>query len=139
MKAPNDENARDAAELNTLRENNARLAGQLAEVVAAHEALLRSISLSAPLRSFYPTIPPWLSTLLRRIARLAWWTVTLNAPRRLAERRAALVAAAQPLAPPAGAEPTPLVPEEALGFDRSWYLAAYPDVAEAGIDAYEAL
>jgi hypothetical protein len=137
MKAPNDENARDAAELNTLRENNARLAGQLAEVVAAHEALMRSTSLSAPLRNFYPTIPPWLSTPLRRAARLAWWTVTLKAPHRLAERRAALVAAAQPLAPPAGAEPTPLVPEEAPAFDRSWYLAAYPDVAEAGIDPYE--
>jgi FkbM family methyltransferase len=28
-------------------------------------------------------------------------------------------------------------PDEALGFDRSWYLAAYPDVAGAGIDPYE--
>jgi hypothetical protein len=36
-----------------------------------------------------------------------------------------------------GRHPTATAAKEALGFDRAWYLAAYPDVAEADIDPYE--
>jgi hypothetical protein len=142
MKKSNDENARHAAELDALRESNARLAGQLAELTAAYQSLLCSSSwrLTAPLRNF-GTALPWLRTPLRRAARLAWWTVTLQAPRRLTERPAASPAAVQPLAPPTVTEvpPPASVPvlEEAPAFARDWYLASYPDVAAAGIDPFK--
>jgi hypothetical protein len=141
--APEAKSAADhAAELTALRESNACLAGQLAELTAAYQALRGSTSwrLTAPLRHFGSALP-WLRTPLRRSARLAWWIVTFQVGRRLVERRAALAAAAQPPVPPAAAEaPSPTsfpVPKDPPAFDRNWYLAAYPEVAEAGVDPLE--
>jgi predicted SAM-dependent methyltransferase len=54
--------------------------------------------------------------------------VTFQDPSRLTKRPAA--GASPPAAPL-------LVPEEAPAFDLDWYLAFYPDVAAAGIDAFQ--
>jgi hypothetical protein len=130
---------RKDAELNALRKEVGRLVEQLTGLTAMHMTLLRSTSwrLTAPLRNF-GTALPWLRTPLRRAARLAWWTVTLQAPRRLTERRSALASAAgtargqRSAIAPAGPRP-----KEAPAFDRDWYPSSYPDVAAAGIDPYK--
>ncbi len=106
--------------MTALGDEESRLPEQLAEVAAPREALSRSSiwRLPAPLRSFGAALS-WLRTSTHRAAS----TAAHSLPWRAA---------------PDAPSPAPIsVREEAGIFDRSWYLAAYPDVAEAGIDPYE--
>ena len=83
----------------------------------------------------------------RRALRVAYWTLSLQLPRRLRDRRVqharTRAVAASPLVE--GRSPKTARPAEALIravaesslFNRDWYLTRYPDVAAAGLDPAE--
>lgn len=74
---------------------------------------------------------PALRRLARRTVKLAWWTVTLQLPRRYAEWRQAAGRVAQPAAPPP-IPPAPrnmVAPAEARATASRWYDEAAPKVS----------
>lgn len=68
----------------------------------------------------YSVANPRQAAMLRKGAQAAWWTVTMQLPRKLSERRKLQ-------------QETALLKKSKL-FDAEWYLQRYPDVAGAGAD-----
>lgn len=68
----------------------------------------------------YSTANPRQAAMVRKGAQAAWWTVSLQLPRKLSERRRLQ-------------QETALLKKSKL-FDAEWYLQRYPDVAGAGVD-----
>jgi GT2 family glycosyltransferase len=87
----------------------------LAEVLRERDALRASTLWRATqrLRELADKLPPWMRRSGRQAAQFGWWSVTLQLPRKLRERR-----------------------ELATLFDRNWYLETYPDIAAAGVDPW---
>ncbi len=132
---------RDAmqAELTRTTAERQRLQGQVSQVtqqtrelqasIANREAELRSITSSTSwkmtgvVRAVGERMPSGAKSRIKSAMRLAWWTVTLRLPgevrRRAQFRRDKQVVSGSEL------------------FDRDWYLAQNPDVAQAGVDPVE--
>lgn len=103
----------------------------LRQTAAERDGVLRSTvwRATAPLRSFGQRTPPGIRRALRGGAKLGWWSLTLQLPRKLRERRAAMealaagvpaaeaqadaVASAPGTAPPDGLSATATVPRPA--------------------------
>jgi GT2 family glycosyltransferase/glycosyltransferase involved in cell wall biosynthesis/SAM-dependent methyltransferase/uncharacterized protein YbaR (Trm112 family) len=94
---------------------------ELARVRAERDAFAASTSwrLTAPIRGAMGRAPG-LRRLARKTAKLAWWGVTLQLPKRLSARRALI-------------DNATLIANSGL-FDPAWYRGRYPDVAARGID-----
>ena len=97
----------DAAAI-ALRDGKAyahRVEGEWARAASERDALLHSTAwqLTWPLRRLF-TYFPRTRVAVRRAAKLAWWTVTLQLPRRVADRLRAQKACQQPMPRP-GARP----------------------------------
>lgn len=96
-----------------------------------------------PVRSAAGKVPPSLRRLLRRTAKLVWWTITLKLPAKLKARRAAATApaalAGRATAFTAFQPPVLAMAEERLlrfaPFDSGQYFAMNRDVAAANVSA----
>lgn len=123
-----------------LRNEIRRLTDQLNETIVAHEALLYSTSwrVTAPLRRF-GVLFPYLKTPLRRVAQLVLWTVTFQLIGRLKARQAITTVNKEESRLPACETPKDIskAKEGSIGFDRAWYLSAYPDIAASGKDPFQ--
>lgn len=93
-----------------------------------------------PVRYVADKMPPSQRRLLRRAAKLSWWTMTLYLPAKLRARRAAATALTGRATTFAAFQPAVLtMAEERLlrfaPFDSGKYLAMNPDVAAANVSA----
>ena len=97
------------------------LEAQLLLARAERDALAFSTCwrLTAPIRAAARRAPPGLVRLARGSAKIMWWGVTLQLPKRLAARRQLL-------------DDASVIAKSDL-FDEAWYLARNPDVAARGI------
>ena len=97
-------------------QNYARITVLEHGLLAAHTKLSSfSWRVTKPLRSLSSAFPRT-AKILQKVAKVAYWTLTLQLPRRLRQRKVARMLLDSGL------------------FDPAFYLAQYPDVAEAGID-----
>jgi WsaF, C-terminal domain/WsaF, N-terminal domain len=106
---------------NSAETARAQTEAELIRLRTEHAALLSSTIWKAtwPLRRFGAIMPPQLRTLLRRGAKLAWWSITLQLPTRLREGRAFTIA-------PTAGLPTAAEPVSALTAGMSQALAPAP-------------
>ncbi len=97
-------------------QNYARITVLEHGLLAAHTKLSSfSWRVTKPLRSLSSAFPRT-AKILQKVAKVAYWTLTLQLPRRLRQRKVARMLLDSGL------------------FNPAFYLAQYPDVAEAGID-----
>ena len=115
------ERAQAAAQVELLQREIEQLQGELSNVRLQLAMLEGSLSWKAT-NVFRTALAPYpgLRRSIKRALRLAWWTVSLQLPRRLRARRKLL-------------KDRELI-AKSTWFDAAWYLGHYPDVAAAGWD-----
>jgi glycosyltransferase involved in cell wall biosynthesis len=88
----------EPAEIAAARAQITALSAELLKTTNDYLQIVHSTTWRAtqPMRRAGEALPPGVKRLVRRSARLAWWTITLRLPRRLAERRAAIALAREP-------------------------------------------